>query len=73
MTYPWRSSHNSVREEVEVQANLTEDILKQANNLQGQHILKGETEHKLLVIQLSDSNVTNGKLSGTIEGSRLTG
>ena len=43
-TYPWRSRHHSVRLEINIQSHLFEDVFKQRNHLQGQHILKSEQE-----------------------------
>ena len=43
-TYPWRSRHHSVRLEINIQSHLFEDVFKQRNHLQGQHVLKSEQE-----------------------------
>lgn len=41
-TYPWCSRHHSVRLEINIQSHLLEDVFKQRDHLQGQHILKSE-------------------------------
>lgn len=42
LTYPRCSCHNSVRLQINIQSHLFEDVFKQRDNLQGQHILKTE-------------------------------
>lgn len=60
-SYPWCSGHHSVGEHEQIQAHQLENILKEPDDLQSEHIL--ETEERTAVTRESESKIPPLKCS----------